>query len=247
MYEDCPFRSCPQEPPHPWIRPGLNRLLSDREALKGYFAAVTGLDAGVGRILDVLDELHLRERTLVVFMSDNGFSCGQHGFWGKGNGTIPLNMYENSVKVPCIFRQPSRLPQGRVCDAMASQYDFVHTLLEWLHLPELGDATLPGRSFLQALSGRTDQHQQEVVICDEYGPVRMYRTAEWKYVHRYPDGPHELYDMKKDPDERRNLVDEKSRRALVQDLRTRLTGVVRALRPAGDGMGRGCRWMAAGS
>jgi choline-sulfatase len=235
-YDACPFRSCPQEPAHPWIRPGMQRFLSDREALKGYFAAVTGLDIGVGRILDVLSELGLRERTLVVFMSDNGFSCGHHGFWGKGNGTIPLNMYENSVKVPCIFSQPTRLPAGRVSDALVSQYDFVHTLLEYLHLPPLAEANLPGRSFVPALLGVSDQHQDQVVICDEYGPVRMYRTAEWKYVHRYPDGPHELYDMKKDPDERRNLVADKSRRALVRSLRQGLTSwFERYVRPEMDG------------
>jgi arylsulfatase A-like enzyme len=235
-YDACPFRSCPQEPAHRWIRPGMGRFLGDREALKGYFAAITGLDIGVGRILDVLGELGLRERTLVVFMSDNGFSCGQHGFWGKGNGTIPLNMYENSVKVPCIFSQPTRLPAGRVSDAMVSQYDFVHTLLEYLDLPPFAEANLPGRSFMPALLGSSDQHQEEVVICDEYGPVRMYRTAEWKYVHRYPNGPHELYDLANDPDERRNLVDEKSRQTIVRDLRQRLTDWFgRYVRPEMDG------------
>ena len=70
------------------------------------------MDQSVGRLLDRLEQLGLRDRTLVVFLSDNGFSCGHHGFWGKGNGTEPRNMYENSIKVPAIFSHPGRIPQG---------------------------------------------------------------------------------------------------------------------------------------
>ena len=95
-YEDCPFDSCPQEPIHPWAISLTEQHLGSRESLKGYFAAVTAMDANVGRLLDRLEALGLRENTLVVFLSDNGFSCGQHGFWGKGNGTSPRNMYEYS-------------------------------------------------------------------------------------------------------------------------------------------------------
>ena len=105
-YDDCPFRSCPQEPMHPWATSLTRNCLGNREMLKGYFAAVTAMDLNVGRILDRLDERGLRQDTLIVFTSDNGFSCGHHGFWGKGNGTFPLNMYENSVKVPMIMSHP---------------------------------------------------------------------------------------------------------------------------------------------
>ena len=78
--------------------------------LKGYFAAVTAMDRDIERILDKLEEKGLREDTLVVFTSDNGFSCGHHGFWGKGNGTYPPNMYENSIKVPFVVSHPGRIP-----------------------------------------------------------------------------------------------------------------------------------------
>lgn len=61
----------------------------ERANLIGYFAAVTAMDAGIGHILETLDELGLAEDTLVVFTSDNGFSCGHHGFWGKGKRHIP--------------------------------------------------------------------------------------------------------------------------------------------------------------
>ena len=155
-------------------------------------------------------------------MSDNGYSCGHHGFWHKGNGTFPLNMYENSVKVPAIFSHPGVLPAGKVSGAMVSQYDFMPTLLEYLGLPASKDKTLPGQSFLPVLQGKKDQSREEVVVYDEYGPVRMIRTPEWKYIHRFPYGPHELYDMVHDPDERKNLVDDKSHQPKVEDLRNRM-------------------------
>lgn len=227
-YDDCPFKSCPQEAAHPNTRPHIRTWFGNRENLKGYFAAVTGLDIGVGRVLDKLEELGLREDTLVVFMSDNGFSCGQRGIWGKGNGTFPPNMFENSVKVPALFSQPGRIPAGKVSPALTSQYDFLPTLLEYLDLPGVEETSqleadlLPGRSFLPALMGESDQADRDVVICDEYGPTRMIRTPEWKYVHRYPYGLHELYDLDADPRERSNLVDEKSTQGVVTELRGRL-------------------------
>jgi len=246
-YDRCPFATCPQEPAHPWVNPALAKCLGDREKLKGYFAAVTAMDAAVGRFLARLDALGLRNSTLVVFTSDNGFSCGHHGFWGKGNGTYPLNMYENSVKVPFVIAGRG-IPAGRTSAALVSQYDLMHTLLDYLGLPAANDPTLPGTSFLPAVMGQADQVRDDVVVYDEYGPVRMIRTQEWKYVHRYPDGPHELYDLKHDPAERKNLVDEKKCRPIVEEMWRRLTDwFARYVRPELDGSrlpvtGSGQRW-----
>jgi arylsulfatase A-like enzyme len=75
-----------------------------------------------------------------------------------------------------------------------------------------------------------------VGVCHEYGPVRMIRTRKWKYVHRYPYGPHELYDMVGDPDERRNVVDEESRQSVVEEMRARLVRwFARYVTPERDG------------
>lgn len=221
-YDDCPFKTCPQEALHPWAGRGTNQHMGNRESLKGYFAAITALDLNVGRILERLSELDIRENTLVVFSSDNGYSCGHHGFWHKGNGTFPLNMFENSVKVPFIMSQPGKIPEGRVSEAMVSQYDFMPTLLDYLNLPDPNDDMSPGNSFVPALSRKTNDAQDRIIVFDEYGPVRMIRTQEWKYVHRYPYGPHELYDLVKDPGERKNLIDDKSKRALIKDMRRQM-------------------------
>jgi choline-sulfatase len=207
-YDDCAFESCPQEEKHPWAG-GLTKCLGDREMLKGYFAAVTAMDIDVGRILDQLEAKGIRENTLVVFTSDNGFSCGHHGFWGKGNGTYPLNMYENSIKVPFVVSHPARITQGQVCEGMHSAIDFMPTLLDYVGVSVPDSHKLPGRSFAAILDGSdTSAGRDSVVIYDEYGGTRMIRTTEWKYVHRYPDGPNELYDLRNDPDERTNRAED---------------------------------------
>jgi choline-sulfatase len=78
------------------------------------------------------------------------------------------------------------------------------------------------------------------VVYDEYGPVRMVRTRDWKYVHRYPDGPHELFDLRADPDERRNRYADPAAAAVLASLRSRLTAWFdRYADPACDGAAKG--------
>ena len=227
LYDDCPFDSCPQEPLHPWI---LKNTVPEGvheapiEHLKGYFAAVTAMDAQIGRLLEALEAAGVRENTIIFFTSDNGFNCGHHGIWGKGNGTYPLNMYDSSVKAPTILSLPEGEAAGTVCEALLSHYDFMPTLLELLNLslPEDETATLPGSSFLPVLRGERAEARDEVVVYDEYGPVRMIRTHAWKYVHRYPYGPHELYDLQADPGERHNLVDDTPYAPMRETLKAKL-------------------------
>jgi arylsulfatase A-like enzyme len=205
--------------------------------LKGYFAAVTAMDTNVGRILKKIEERGLRQDTLLIFMSDNGFSCGHHGFWGKGNGTTPRNMYENSIKVPAIFSHPGMVPEGAVEKAMVSAYDFLPTLLEYLSLPVPAERNLPGRSFLPLLRGQKMEERDNVVIYDEYGPVRMIRTKEWKYVYRHAYGPHELYDLLADPDERKNLADDPAQAKKIQELKAAMDDwFARYVNPRRDGL-----------
>ena len=224
-YEDCAFELTPQEPRHPWAIPTAPWGDNWRENLKGYYAAITAIDREYGRIIDKLEAKGLRENTLICFLSDNGFNCGQHGIWGKGNGTFPQNMFDTSIKVPAIFSQPGRIPQGQVCDELISGYDFMPTLLDYVKLSyNAEDLELPGESFLPLLEGRENaaSGNDHIVIYDEYGPVRMIRTREWKYVHRYPYGPHELYNLVQDLDERVNLIDapdtEEIRRSMKNQL-----------------------------
>ena len=182
------------------------------------------MDANVGRLLHTLEDKGLRENTLVIFMSDNGMNMGHHGIWGKGNGTFPQNMYDTSVKVPFIASCPSLIPGGKLCGEAVSAYDIYPTLIELLDLDKTACTGLPGRSFLPLLKGQFPQSQEDrdLVIFDEYGPTRMIRTPQWKYIHRYPWGPHELYDLKNDPEEEKNQAGDKAHSALILEMRNRM-------------------------
>ena len=79
-------------------------------------------------------------------------------------------------------------------------------------------------------------YEEAVVVCDEYGPVRMIRERRWKYVHRYPFGPHELYDLEEDPGEVRNRIDDPACAAELERLRYGLEEwFCRYVDPAQDG------------
>ena len=239
LYADCAFASCPDEPPHRWSAHG-NPATDEghrrrRESLIGYFAATTAMDAGIGNVLRMVGAHGLRESTLVIFMSDNGMNCGHHGIWGKGNGTRPQNMYDTSVKVPCLIAQPERIAPG-VSNVLLSGYDVFPTLLDYLGIEDETTRPHPGRSFRALLDGDGRIDERDVVVFDEYGPVRMVRTREWKYVHRFPDGPHELYDIVRDAGERVNLVGATEYAARIDAMRTRLDAwFERFVDPARDG------------
>lgn len=211
MYENCPFESVP---------PLKNDDLRDQ--LKGYYASITAMDANIGRLVDWLEEKGLRENTLIIFTSDNGFCFGHHGVVGKGNATRPVNMYEESVKVPAIFSHPGRIPMNAVTDALVSAYDFMPTLLDYVQLPFPEGESLAGKSFKRLLLGDSMKERDHLVVYDEYGPVRMIREKEWKYVHRYPYGPHELYDILNDPGERVNLIDAEEQQDTVAAMKAKL-------------------------
>jgi arylsulfatase A-like enzyme len=131
-------------------------------------------------------------------------------------------MYENSIKVPFVASHAGIIPEGSVQSALVSAYDFMPTLLDYLDLPLPESGNLPGKSFSGLLRENGGPTHDSVVVYDEYGPTRMIRTRDWKYVHRYPDGPNELYDLSNDPDERRSLVGKSSEAGRVAEMREKL-------------------------
>src|SRR5699024_3300043 len=139
-----------------------------------------------------------------------------------GNGTFPQNMYDTSVKVPAIMSHPGQIPENVVNEDLVSGYDFMPTLLAYTGMEASLPDGLPGRSILPILKGETMTERENVVIYDEYGPVRMIRTREWKYIHRYPYGPHELYDLVNDPGERDNKVDAPACKDILIDMKAHL-------------------------
>ena len=229
FYDNCAFDSLPVEPLHPkqLAKEATAATIGDtpenrRAALSGYFAAITEMDRNIGRLLDWLEANGLRQNTLVVFNADNGMNMGHHGIWGKGNGTYPPNMFDTAVKVPALVSRPGVVPQDLVCDKLLSQYDFMPTLLGYLGIANPYAASLPGRDFSAVLRGESLGGETPVFVFDEYGPTRMIRTRNLKYVHRYPDGPNELYDLAADPSETRNLIADAAYAVRMQALRAEL-------------------------
>ncbi len=230
LYNDCAFNTTPNVEPHSWASKYSPE--QRRENLHGYYAAISAMDAGIGRIVECLKAKGIWEDTLFIFTSDNGMSMGHHGIFGKGNGTFPLNMYDTAVKVPMIMTYPSRIKPGTVNAGLYSHYDIMPTIAE-LFGEELPDReSYPGQSFASLINGEATDDicaadgqmgSDAVVIADEYGPVRMIRTKEYKYIHRYPYGEHEFYDLVNDPDEERNLINEGvAYTAVIADMKKQL-------------------------
>ncbi len=215
-YRRCSFDELPSGESYPFGIQNLESTFAYRfnqhESRAQYYAAVSQIDEGVGRILDELEALGLSENTIVIYTSDHGLNCGHHGIWGKGNGTLPLNLLEESIRVPLMIRYPEHLfgQQRRV--EMVDHTDLFQTILDLAGIILSSDqkerGNYPGQSFAPVLTNKHPllpwrNHQ----IC-EYGDVRMIRDHRYKLVRRYPDGPNEFFDLHKDPREVVNLYDE---------------------------------------
>ena len=225
LYNDCDFKATPDLPIHPdqidSAPYGTGQVRKD--LLRGYYAAITAMDKNIGRILDKLEALGQLDQTIIIFTSDNGMNMGHHGIWGKGNGTFPLNLYDTSVKVPFIIACPERFQVNQVSDKMVSHYDIFPTLTHLLNLQGEVGQKLPGKSFAGILQGQEDQGSGSVVVFDEYGPVRMIRSKKWKYIHRYPYGPNELYNIEADPGEETNLAEKAEYDEIIMALKDEMT------------------------
>jgi len=220
-YADKPLESFPREPLHPWLA-NNRQYVNDLTAIRRYAAEISGVDDGVGRVLERLDGLGLERDTLVVFTADQGLCGGHHGMWGMGDHSRPLHTFDETIHVPLIWRHPGRIAPGGRCGMMVANYDLFPTLLSYLGLKEKipPEPPPPGRDFSRALHG--ESIDWEDVVFYEFENSRMVRTAEWKYTRRFPDGPDELYDLEHDPGERRNLADRPESAAIQAELRRRL-------------------------
>ena len=195
--------------------------LNNTTAMINIAAEMTHVDEGIGTVLAALDELGLRDDTLVVFLADQGSSWGQLGLWGNSSWGEPEPAYNANMQVPLIFRHPGRIEAGATETAMVNQFDMLPTLLDYLGLGHLEIASSPGESFAPMLRGRDVAWEDEVFF--EYISTRVIQTPQWKYTKRFLASPNELYDMTGDPGETVNLVDDPAYADVVADLDARLT------------------------
>ena len=221
IYKDCSFESTPDLPLNPRqinTCPVGDTKEKRRENLTGYFAAVSAADAGVGRILKLLEDKGLAENTVVIFTADNGMNMGHHGIWGKGNGTFPPNMFESAVKVPFIVRMPECGHKGEVCHTPVSQYDIYPTILELAGCQAVPGPMQPGTSLLPLIQNPLGQKDRDIVVYDEYGRTRMIKKNGYKFIRHYEADFNELYDLKSDPDESVNLWDNGGYKELAAEM-----------------------------
>ena len=180
-----------------------------------YYANVTYMDAQLGRVLAALDDLGLPDRTVVIYTTDHGENLFNHGMVHKHC------FYEQAVAVPLLLRLPALIAGGQRREHLVNLIDLFPTLMDLCALPH--PEGLDGSSLLEVLE-RPETAGRDAVFSEfyEWGkPERMIRTARWKYVHSHEDTP-QLYDLRDDPGEHRNLALEPGHQDVIRQLDARV-------------------------
>lgn len=176
-----------------------------RECILAYEACVTFVDAQVGRVLEAVDRLGLRDNTIVVLWGDHGYHLGEHGLWRKNS------LYEESARAPLIFRVPGLEPNQSDCLRLVEFVDIYPTIadLAGVGMPE-GLSGVSLRPLLEDPQGEWNRpaFTQTLFLG---APGYSIRTDRWRYTEWGDESEHgvELYDHDSDPDEMNNLGDTK--------------------------------------
>lgn len=176
-----------------------------------YAAMIEGMDTEIGRFLKALDGAGLRDNTLVIFKSDNGGYNGDNrplrGFKGM--------LYEGGIRIPWIVRWPGRVEPGTICATPVISMDCYPTLLEVAGLPPTPNHVIDGKSLLP-LFEQSDDFDRDA-ICFHYPNWAFHRKnrlggvirqGKFKLIKRYGDGELELYNLKADIGEKKNLAEQ---------------------------------------
>ena len=215
---------------------GFRKKFPDRSAAgvldfdrfaRSYWATIKSVDDSLGEIYQCLKEIGQLDNTLIIFASDNGMFLGEHGMTDK------RAMHEPSIRVPLLVRYPKLIRPGTVIDQQVLNVDLAPSILDICGAPPLPKTH--GRSWKALAAGKKVRwrkawfYEYNYEKQFPYTPnVRGIRTDRWKYMH-YPHGDGgpdrhkaELYDLKNDPGERRNLIDEPSCAPVVKRLQAEL-------------------------
>ncbi len=184
---------------------------------KNYAAMVTRLDTDIGRLLMLLKELKLDEKTIVFVAGDNGSSwdpqseIGRH-FNQAANGLrgFKRELYEGGLRQAAIARWPGSVPAGRVSDEPWAFWDFLPTAAELAGAKIPADVKTDGFSLVSFLKGGPAPKREYFYWELHEGPsLQAVRFGDWKAVKNGPSKATELYDLKTDPGETKNLAAEK--------------------------------------
>ncbi|WP_437204808.1 sulfatase [Planctomicrobium sp. SH664] len=193
-------------------KPEQRQLNDDqrRSAIQAYSASISFMDAQVGRVLKSLDELGLRDKTIVVFASDHGYHMGEHGLWQK------MSLFENAAHVPLIISAPGMKGNGHVATTMAELVDLYPTLAQLCGLtaPDYID----GVSLVPVLENPQVQIKEIAYTQVERGQSEgvSLRTTDWRYTlwGGGADGE-QLFEIGKDPGEMKNVAADPQHAAVV--------------------------------
>ena len=187
---------------------------------------LASIDEGVGRILDALKKTGKLDNTLIIFTSDNGY------FWGEHHLGDKRWAYEDSIRIPMVARYPKWIKPGTSIDGMALNIDIAPTFLEMAGLPT--PALMHGRSLGPLLRGTKNWRKSFLAeYFEEKQNVRVptwqaVRTERYKYVHYVDHGDFdELYDLKADPFELKNLFNDPRAKKVLTTLKAELADINR--------------------
>ncbi|MBM3736356.1 MAG: sulfatase [Acidobacteria bacterium] len=193
----------------------LRKPLNYQQFMKNYYRVLLGVDENLGRILDFLDQQRLAEDTLIIYTGDNGFFLGEYGMFDK------RLMYEPSIRIPMLVRYPNGIKPGVDRDHMVINNDVAHTILDYCGIQRPAHMEHHGESWRPVFEGRASGWRASWMY--EYfeypGPhcapiARGVRTKTHKLIH-YIQQPqaHEMFDLVKDPEERRSVYDDPAYKA----------------------------------
>jgi choline-sulfatase len=183
-----------------------------RAARHAYYGAVSYVDDQIGALLSALTEARFADNTVVLLLADHGDMLGERGLWYK------MNFFEPACRIPLIVHAPSRFAARRVANS-ASLVDILPTLCELAGEGRANYASpLDGNSLMPQLAGGLgkDEVIGEYLAEGAIAPLVMIKRGRYKFIHS-PVDPDQLYDLRDDPDELRNLAPAAQHAARVQE------------------------------
>jgi arylsulfatase A-like enzyme len=202
--------------------------------MRDYLACVDSIDDGVGRLLDYLDKNGLAKDTIVVYTSDQGFFLGDHDWFDK------RFMYEESLRMPLLIRWPGVTKPGSSADGMVLNVDFAPTLMAAAGLETPAD--MQGRSFVPLLHGNQPASWRTGMYYRYYDypgahrvqPHYGYRNEGFKLIYYNKIDQWELFDLKKDPQELKNVYSDRKYADTVRELKAELYELKKELKDDGQ-------------
>jgi len=197
----------------PWPYMGVTPEQA-RECKQAYYAAISFVDAQIGRVLDELDRLKLRDNTIIVFWSDHGYHLGEHGLWMK------QSCYEEASRVPFIIAAPGQKAVGKASPRTVELLDMYPTLADLAGLTP--PPNLEGASVRPLLDNPSAPWTHAAYTQVQRGnfPGHSVRTERWRYTE-WAGGEKgaELYDHETDPQEVNNLANDPKHAATVAEMK----------------------------